>query len=89
MRLGWEVNHQPCDHGRRKNDAPNHYATLPAAYTLTPAAYTFIKNYIFTLTGQCTVCSALLWGHPFFRTFRIFRICRKILSVLKKYYHEG
>ena len=23
------MNHQPCDHGRRKNDAPNHYATLP------------------------------------------------------------
>ena len=23
------MNHQPCDHGRRKNDAPNHSATLP------------------------------------------------------------
>ena len=28
-RLGWELNHQPCDHGRRKNDAPNHSAMLP------------------------------------------------------------
>ena len=23
------MNQQPCDHGRRKNDAPNHSATLP------------------------------------------------------------
>ena len=23
------MNYQPCDHGRSKNDAPNHYATLP------------------------------------------------------------
>ena len=28
-RLGWELNHQPCDHGRRKNDAANHSVTLP------------------------------------------------------------
>ena len=27
-RHGWELNHLPCDHGRRKNDASNHYATL-------------------------------------------------------------
>ena len=30
-RLGWEWNHQPCDHGRRKNEAPNHSATLPTS----------------------------------------------------------
>ena len=29
-RLGWELNHQPCDYGRRKNDAPNHSDTLPS-----------------------------------------------------------
>ena len=29
MRLRCELNHQPCDLGRRKNDAPNHSATLP------------------------------------------------------------
>ena len=23
-RLGWELNHLPCDHGRRKNDASNY-----------------------------------------------------------------
>ena len=26
-RLGWESNHQPCDHNRRNYDAQNHYAT--------------------------------------------------------------
>ena len=25
----WELNQQPCDHGRRKNDAQNYSATLP------------------------------------------------------------
>ena len=35
-RLGWKLNHQPCDRGRRKNDAPNHSATLlTRAYTKT------------------------------------------------------
>ena len=24
----WELNHQPCDHGCRKNDAQHHSATL-------------------------------------------------------------
>ena len=28
-RLEWELHYQPCDHGRRKNDAPIHSATLP------------------------------------------------------------
>ena len=27
--LGWQLNHQPCHHGRCENDAPNHSATLP------------------------------------------------------------
>ena len=31
MRLGWELNHQPCDHGRRESDALNHLATLPTS----------------------------------------------------------
>ena len=26
------MNHQPCDHGRRKNDALNHCATLRLAF---------------------------------------------------------
>ena len=37
MRLGWELNQQPCDHGRRKNDAANYCATLPRS-VLTRAA---------------------------------------------------
>ena len=32
-RLGLELNHQRCDHGRRKNDAPNHSPTLPTIST--------------------------------------------------------
>ena len=31
-RLGWVLNHQPCDHGRHKSDAPNHWATLPTKF---------------------------------------------------------
>ena len=33
-RLGWEYC-QSCDHDRRKNDAPNHLATLPTDIPLT------------------------------------------------------
>ena len=32
--LGWELNYQPCDHGRRQNEAPNHSATLPTNLVL-------------------------------------------------------
>ena len=32
-RLGWELNHQPCDYGSRKNDAPNLSATLPTNFS--------------------------------------------------------
>ena len=28
MRLGWELNHQPCDHGRRNSGVPNRDAVL-------------------------------------------------------------
>ena len=38
MRFGWELNHQPYDHGRRKNDAPNHSATLPTYRGITKNA---------------------------------------------------
>ena len=31
-RFGWELNQQPCDYGRRKNDAPNRSTTLPASW---------------------------------------------------------
>ena len=37
MGLGWELNQQPCDHGRRKNDAANYCATLSRS-VLTRAA---------------------------------------------------
>ena len=35
-RLGWELNHQPCDQGRHGNDAANHLATLPASSSNNP-----------------------------------------------------
>ena len=42
MRLGWELNHKPCDPRRRKNDAPNQSATLPTKSTLAQLSLSYL-----------------------------------------------
>ena len=67
--MGWELNHQPCEHGRRKNDAPLPIKTFATFFRM----LTLIKFFRVSLKKKSLLCNGADSAKCYFK-FKAFNV---------------